>query len=173
MWQRTYRPNSHQEGSKFESIRPNRSSTMLQPNDYKAYALCLASNHQILVTPSTYSHLTISSHVRSTTADRYLQVSEAEDLAIRVIAASILYVNRCICIQQRSQVINPNYTLLRSCSVCVNVAVGYCLAYIEMAFQNGVHLFARAGPREWIIFLRPLLKQPFHIAIPDLCGSSI
>ena len=127
MWQRTYRQNSHLEGSKFESIRPNRSSTMLQPCDYKAYALCLASNHQIFVTHSTLSHLTISSHVRR---------SEVEDPAIRVMAASMLYVNRCICIQHRSQVINPNYTLLRSCSVCVNVAVGYCLAYIEMAFQK-------------------------------------
>lgn len=136
MWQRTYRQNSHLEGSNFESIRPNPSSTQLQLCDYKAYALCPASNHQILVTPSTLSHLTISSHVRSTTADPYLQTSEAEDSAIRVMAASMLYVNRCICIQHRSQVINPNYTLLRSCSVCVNVAVGYCLAYIEKAFQK-------------------------------------
>ena len=136
MWQRTYRQSSHLEGSKFKSIRPNRLSTKVQPCDYKAYALCHASNHKTLVTHSTLSHLTISSHVRRTTADPYSQASEAEDSAIRVLAASMLYVNRCICIQHRSQVINPNYALLRSCSVCVNVAVGYCLAYNEKASQK-------------------------------------
>ena len=50
MWQRTYPQCPHPEGSKFESIRTNRSSTKLHPWDYKAYALCRASKRQDLHT---------------------------------------------------------------------------------------------------------------------------
>lgn len=46
MWQRTYPQCPHPEGSKFESIRTNRSSTKQHPWDYKAYALCRASKRQ-------------------------------------------------------------------------------------------------------------------------------
>ena len=107
MWQRTYRQRPHLEGSKFESIRPNRSSTELQPYDYKAYALCTASHRGILVIPNTSSHFTITWDMRCSTAAPYLQASEVGDSSIRVLSASLPCVNRYICIEHRSQVMNP------------------------------------------------------------------
>ena len=105
MWQRTYRQRPQLEGSKFESIRPNRMSTTY---DYKAYALCTTSHRGILVIPNTSLHVTITWDMRCTTAAPYLQASEVGDSSIRVLSASFPYVNRYICIEHHSQVMNPN-----------------------------------------------------------------